>query len=149
MSKIFPINNSISITTSTNNSVAKIKNNQPKPVIKDDEDIIIQINGIGPLGPPGKQGNGIERIEKTSTSGLIDTYTIFFTDGRKFNYQITNGKVYYYNGPYEVTPMVNTTQILPTANLAMRDDINIKEIPYYEVSNSSGGKTATIGDLNG
>ena len=41
--------------------------------------------------------------------------------------------------------MPYTTQILPTANLAMSTDISIREIPFYEVSNSSGGKTATIG----
>ena len=149
MSKIFPINNSISNTTSTNGSIVKIKNNQPRPIIEDDEDIVIQINNIGPLGPPGKEGNGIDRIEKTSTSCLIDTYTIFFTDGREFNYQITNGEVHYYDGPYEVPPMVNTTQILPTANLYLSENVNVNQIPYYEVSNPSGGKTATIGDFNG
>ena len=149
MSNIFPINNSISISSSVNSPLVKIKENQPKPIIDEDNDIVIQVNNIGPLGPPGKEGNGIDRIEKTSTSGLIDTYTIFFTDGKEFNYQITNGVVYYYDGPYEVTPMVDTTQILPTANLVMSDNVNINQIPYYEVSNPSGGKTATIGDFNG
>lgn len=148
MSKIFPINNSISISSSVNSPLVKMKENQPKPIV-DDGDIIIEVNNIGPLGPPGKEGNGIDRIEKTSTSGLVDTYTIFFTDGRKFEYQITNGEVHYYNGPYEVIPMVNTTQILPTANLFLSENVNVDQIPYYEVSNPSGGKTATIGDFNG
>lgn len=148
MSKIFPINNSVSISSSVNSPLVKMKENQPKPIV-DDGDIVIEVNNIGPLGPPGKQGNGIDRIEKTSTSGLIDTYTIFFTDGRKFEYQITNGEVHYYDGPYEVTPMVNTTQILPTSNLFLSENVNVNQIPYYEVSNPSGGKTATIGDFNG
>lgn len=151
MSKIIPIYNSISISTSNSTEIitTKTKENQPKPVIEDNEDIVIQVNNIGPLGPPGKEGNGIDKIEKTSTSGLVDTYTIFFTDGREFNYQIVNGEVHYYDGPYEVTPMVDTTQILPTANLVMSNNVNINQIPYYEVSNPSGGKTATIGDFNG
>ena len=151
MSKIIPIYNSVSITTSNSTDIitTKAKDDQPKPIIEDNEDIIIEVNNIGPLGPPGKEGNGIDRIEKTSTSGLVDTYTIFFTDGRKFEYQITNGEVHYYDGPYEVIPMVNTTQILPTANLFLSENVNVDQIPYYEVSNPSGGKTATIGDFNG
>lgn len=148
MSKIFPINNSVSISSSVNSPLVKIKENQPRPIV-DDGDIVIEVNSVGLPGPAGKQGNGIDRIEKTSTSGLVDTYTIFFTDGRKFEYQITNGEVHYYDGPYEVTPMVNTTQILPTANLFLSENVNVNQIPYYEVSNPSGGKTATIGDFNG
>lgn len=148
MSKIFPINNSVSISSSVNSPLVKIKENQPRPIV-DDGDIVIEVNSVGLPGPAGKQGNGIDRIEKTSTSGLVDTYTIFFTDGGKFEYQITNGEVHYYDGPYEVTPMVNTTQILPTANLFLSENVNVNQIPYYEVSNPSGGKTATIGDFNG
>ena len=148
MSKIFPINNSVSISSSVNSPLVKIKENQPRPIV-DDGDIVIEVNSVGLPGPAGKQGNGIDRIEKTSTSGLVDTYTIFFTDGREFEYQITNGEVHYYDGPYEVTPMVDTTQILPTANLFLSENVNVNQIPYYEVSNPSGGKTATIGDFNG
>ena len=36
-------------------------------------------------------GNGIATIEKTSTNGLIDTYTIYYTNGTTFNFTITNG----------------------------------------------------------
>ena len=102
----------------------------------------------GRPGPPGPAGNGIVKIEKTSTSGVVDTYTIFFTNGTTFSYEITNGVIYYYEGPYDVIPMPYTAQILPTANLAMSDNVNVQEIPYYEVSNPSGGMTATIGDIN-
>lgn len=135
-----------SLTTSFTASV-NFQNKQPIPII-DEKELILEMNGIGPMGPQGLQGNGIERIEKTSTSNYIDTYTIYFTDGNTFNYQIVNGVIYYYDGPYEVSPMPYTSQILPTSNLAMREDVNVKEIPYYEVSNSSGGYTATIGDIN-
>ncbi|MBR5439599.1 MAG: serine protease [Clostridia bacterium] len=39
-------------------------------------------------------GNGpsIESIEKTSSVGLVDTYTITYTDGSTYNFEITNGK---------------------------------------------------------
>lgn len=145
---IIPINakKNGSLTTSFTASIDLIQK-QPIPII-DEKEIILEMNGMGPMGPIGRTGNGIERIEKTSTSGIVDTYTIFFTDGRQFNYEITNGVIYYYDGPYEVIPMVNTAQILPTNNLVMRDDINVEQIPYSEVSNLSGGITATIGDIN-
>lgn len=46
----------------------------------------------GIQGIQGETGNGIATIQKTSTSGLIDTYTITFTDGTMTTFSITNGK---------------------------------------------------------
>ncbi len=40
----------------------------------------------------GEQGNGIESIIKTSTSGLVDTYTITFTGGGTSTFTVTNGE---------------------------------------------------------
>lgn len=110
--------------------------------------IIIEMSGQGPQGmrgPQGETGNGIEKIEKTSTSGIIDTYTIYFTNGTQFQYQLTNGVVYYYEGPYEVDSSIES-QSLSTANLVMKKDVNINGISYQEISNLSGGYTATIGN---
>lgn len=39
----------------------------------------------------GNDGKGISSVAKTSTSGLVDTYTITFTDGTKTTYTVTNG----------------------------------------------------------
>lgn len=39
-----------------------------------------------------KNGNGIESIEKTSTAGLVDTYTITYSNGHTQTYNVTNGK---------------------------------------------------------
>ena len=36
-------------------------------------------------------GTSIKNIEKTSTSGLIDTYTITYTNGKTSTFNITNG----------------------------------------------------------
>lgn len=36
-------------------------------------------------------GNGIVSITKTGTSGLVDTYTILFTDGTSTTFTVTNG----------------------------------------------------------
>lgn len=39
----------------------------------------------------GADGRGIESIVKTSTSGLVDTYTITYTDGTTSTFNVTNG----------------------------------------------------------
>ena len=53
----------------------------------------IRINaaGGGGGGGGGEDGRGIVSIEKTSTSGLVDTYTILYTDGTESTYEVTNG----------------------------------------------------------
>ena len=43
-------------------------------------------------GIKGETGNGIASIEKTKTEGLVDTYTITFTDGTTTTFTVTNGK---------------------------------------------------------
>lgn len=49
-----------------------------------------------------------------------------------------------YVGTYEVTPTIEA-QTLSTANRVMVDNVNIKAIPYYSVSNASHGETIIIG----
>ena len=46
----------------------------------------------GATGAKGDTGNGISSITKTGSSGLIDTYTITFTDGTSTTFNVTNGK---------------------------------------------------------
>ena len=45
----------------------------------------------GADGNDGADGNGIYSIEKTGTAGLVDTYTITFTDGTTDTFTVTNG----------------------------------------------------------
>lgn len=47
--------------------------------------------GGGGGGGTGKDGVGIKKIEKTSTVGNVDTYTITLTDGSKYTFTVTNG----------------------------------------------------------
>ena len=42
-------------------------------------------------GTPGTPGRGIEKIELTGTQGLVDTYTITYTDGSTTTFTVTNG----------------------------------------------------------
>ena len=46
----------------------------------------------GQTGPVGATGNGIASITKTGTSGLVDTYTITYTNGNTTTFTITNGE---------------------------------------------------------
>lgn len=61
-------------------------------------EVVINLNEQGPMGPqgqPGQQGetgNGIETILQTGTSGLEDTYTIYYTNGNTQDYTVTNGE---------------------------------------------------------
>ena len=48
-------------------------------------------------GDRGEQGNGINNIQKISTSDIIDTYRINFNDGNYFDYNVTNGRSLYLN----------------------------------------------------
>lgn len=47
---------------------------------------------IGPQGPAGQDGVSVVSIDKTSSDGLVDTYTIFYSDGTSSSFNITNGQ---------------------------------------------------------
>ena len=56
-----------------------------------------------------------------------------------------------YEGEYTVVPEF-ATQVLPTANKRMQDDVTVHAIPYYEVTNPTGGTPVYIGmevDIDG
>lgn len=50
-----------------------------------------------------------------------------------------------YKGAYEVTPKVEA-QTLPTKDKMLIDDMTIKAIPIFKVSNTTGGNTVFIGN---
>lgn len=47
--------------------------------------------GMQAQGVKGETGNGISDISKTGIDGLVDTYTITYTDGTKTTFTVTNG----------------------------------------------------------
>ena len=53
----------------------------------------------------------------------------------------------HYQGEYVITPRVAAQTVLATTNKVMDDDVTVLEIPYSEVSNLIGGKTAIIGGI--
>ena len=56
------------------------------------ESYVLELNEQGPQGLRGETGNGIEYYRLTSTEGLVDTYTIGFTDGNTTTVDVTNGR---------------------------------------------------------
>lgn len=67
----------------------------------------------------------------------------------KINGNITYGNgsgetVPIYEGNYEATPLAFQRTVLNTEGKKMEKNVVVKEIPYYETSNLSGGTTVYI-----
>lgn len=60
--------------------------------------LVVKDGEQGATGATGATGNGIASIEKTSTSGLVDTYTITMTNGQTATFTVTNGDVTVFTG---------------------------------------------------
>lgn len=60
---------------------------------------------VGDKGETGDTGNGIASITKTGTSGLVDTYTITFTNGNTTTFTVTNGS----DATVDIVPAWNST----------------------------------------
>lgn len=94
----------------------------------------------------------IDHIAKTGTSGLVDTYTIYFTDDTTFEYQITNGLdgdspeivVSEITGGHRVT----ITDRSGTDTVDIMDGID-GDSPEISVSEIAGGHRLTITDITG
>ncbi|MGN0818698.1 MAG: InlB B-repeat-containing protein, partial [Candidatus Coproplasma sp.] len=48
--------------------------------------------GVKATGSDGADGRGIVKIEKTATVGLVDTYTIYYSDDTTSTFTVTNGQ---------------------------------------------------------
>lgn len=51
-----------------------------------------------------------------------------------------------YEGEYEATPKFEEAVVLATKDKAMTDNVTVKKMPQFEVSNDAGGKTLILGD---
>jgi hypothetical protein len=94
--------------------------------------------------------DNINSISGTLSSNLSITGSLSSTNQLVGGLNL-NGSVYAdYSGDYEITPRVES-QTLPTKNKVLRDNMEVKEIPYYETSNEYGN-TIYIGsevEVNG
>ena len=78
---------------------------------------ITDVNGTNTItiengqdGATGATGNGISSITKTSTSGLVDTYTIQYTTGNTTTYTVTNGAKRRYRSKWTKSDKMATLQ---------------------------------------
>lgn len=102
------------------------------------------LEGAGAL--KGDTGNGIASIEKTGTSGLVDTYTITYTNGQTKTYTVTNGA----NGT-DGDDGVGITKIEKTSTSGNVDTYTItlsNNTTYtFTVTNGSGGAISELTDV--
>lgn len=76
-------------------------------------------------------------------TGVIKAATSSITGN--ITYGIGEGEyVPEYEDAYTITPLAFQDIVLPTKDKQLKDNITIKEIPYYETSNTSGGSTVYI-----
>lgn len=92
-------------------------------------------------GATGATGNGIVSIEKTGTNGLVDTYTITFTDGTTKTFDITNGS----QGPQGTTGATGPQG--PTGETGPQGPAGEDGADFGEAISSWKGKSAVfVGD---
>ena len=82
----------------------------------------------------GEAGNNIGTIQKTATSGLVDTYTITLTDGTTTSFQVTNGS--------------NISSIQKTATVGLVDTYTVTltngDTSTFEVMNGADGANLNL-----
>lgn len=88
-------------------------------------------------------GSPIEITEagKVNIKALIDEKKIPL----EVNVNVASSVGETYKGKYQVVPSV-LEQTLETKNKYLIDNVTMSQIPYYTVSNESGGNTVTIGE---
>lgn len=106
---------------------------------------------VGQDGANGEDGRGIISIDKTSTQGLVDTYTITYTDETTSTFEVTNGA----NGANGANGTDGTdgedgrgiVSILKTATVGLVDTYTItytdNTTSTFEVTNGEDGSAGT------
>lgn len=108
------------------------------------------------VGHDGAAGVGISSITKTGSAGLIDTYTITYTNGTTSTFDVVNGTG---NAIYYDTSMINTSnvaQTYPTSGIASAviNDMNVNPASWNVYKCTVGGSPSVaewlyIGNIKG
>lgn len=82
----------------------------------------------------GQAGQSIKGIEKTSTSGFVDTYTITLTDGTTSTFTVTNGR--------EISSIkkTGTKELVDTYTIKFNDGTE----STFTVTNGANGEATNI-----
>jgi hypothetical protein len=106
-------------------------------------------------GESGNDGSSIESIEKTGTSGVVDTYTITLTDGSKTTFEVRNGSnisniektgTSGLVDTYTVTLTDGSTTTFQVTNGRNGEDATTQSLAYVNEGNTAG-KNFVRGDL--
>lgn len=96
-----------------------------------------RIEDVRVLLRSGINGRGIEKIEKTDTTGLVDTYTITYSDGGKSSYYVENG-----NGITSLEK-TSTDSLIDTYTITFSDGTTTT----FTVTNGSNGSNENLADI--
>ena len=93
---------------------------------------------------------GISSIAKTGSAGLVDTYTITYTDGSTSTFTVTNGQ----DGTVPITTYSETltagstsvtfTNVSTTANSIIDVGTSVPDLEYISITNSGTSYTVTF-----
>lgn len=86
----------------------------------------------------------VDKMTSAVVAKLTTTNKTMIGAINELNSKQQNKDVDYYDGDYTVTPKVEK-QELATRQKFLTEDVKIKEIPFFEVSNNEGGQTVFIG----
>lgn len=92
----------------------------------------------------------LERLEGGGSGGAGSSLPVVSEEDDGKVLSVENGKwvpksLPVYEGEYFIIPSATDEQVLKTAQTYLDADVKVKKIPYYEVSNNSGGETVYIG----
>lgn len=82
----------------------------------------------GDKGDPGNTGTSITNVAKISTSGLVDTYRITFSNGTNTTFQVTNGS------NIETIELTSTSGLVDTYTVTMTNGAT----STFQVTNGKG-----------
>lgn len=106
-------------------------------------DFTIPQGDKGDTGDTGATGNGIASIEKTSTAGLVDTYTITYTNSNTSTFNVTNGQNGT-NGNDGYSPSASVTQTSGGATISITDKNGTTTANIANGAKGDTGNAATI-----
>ena len=81
----------------------------------------------------GETGGHVRSVEKTSTSGLVDTYTMTFDDGNSYNFNVTNGS------SIQSIVKTSTSGLVDTYTITLTNG----ETTTFTVTNGEDGEVTT------
>lgn len=97
-----------------------------------------KLNDIKTVLETANFGRGIDNISKTSTSGLVDTYTIEYTDDTTTTYNVTNGRNGT-DGVDGVSPSANVSKVGNTATITIVDGSGTSTAAVTDGTNGTDG----------